>query len=67
MLENLAEVLNTAAKMFLEEQQGMHICRLNSLLIDSSIVVFAKTLVLNHELANCVHILECWQMIGGTN
>lgn len=62
MFENLAEAFDTAAKAFLEEQQGMRVCQLDSLLVGLSIVVFAEMFA-----PNCVHVPECWQIIGGTN
>ena len=52
VLENLIEVFDTAAKTFLEEQQGMGACRLDCLLVGPSIIAFAKTLTPNGELAN---------------
>ena len=67
MLENLAEILNTTAKAFLEEQQGMGARRLDHLLIGPSIVAFAEILALNHKFANHCYIARHWQIIGGTN
>ena len=52
MLENLVEVLDTVAQVFLEKQRGMGTCWLDCLLISPSIVVFAKTLAPNRKLAN---------------
>ena len=67
MLENLAEVLDTTAQAFLEEQQGMGACWLDRFLIGLSIVVFAKTLASNCKLANQGHVPGQRQVIGGTN
>ena len=67
MLENLAEVFNTAANAFLEQQQDMGAHRLDYLLVGPNIVAFAKTLASNRKLANHHYIIRYWQIIGGTN
>lgn len=60
MLENLAEVLDIAVKAFLEEQQSMRVCRLDSLFVGSSVIVFVKILALNCKLVNCCHVAGRW-------
>lgn len=67
VLENLAEVFNTVAQAFLEEQQGMDIRWFDCLLVVLSIVAFAKALALNRELANQEHVPRQQQVIGSTN
>ena len=67
VFENLAEVFDTAAKVFLEKQEGMDVYQLDCLFIGLSIVAFAKTLIPNCELANRRHAAKHWQIIGGTN
>lgn len=67
MLGNFAEVLNTAVKAFLEEQQGMGTCRFDCLLIGLSIVAFAKMFASNRKFANHHYIARHQQMISGTN
>lgn len=67
MLENLAESLDTAAEMLLEEQQSMGMHRLDCFLIYLSIVALTKMLASNRKFANQGHMLGQQQMIGDTN
>lgn len=67
VFENCVEVLDTATKAFLQEQQGICACRLDSLLVSSSIIAFAKLFASNHKLANHSHVSGCWQIVDSIN
>ena len=63
----LIKTFDITADAFLQKQGCNSTWRLDGLLVGSSIIAFAKTLTLDHKLADYKHVPKHQQMKGSTN